>query len=83
MMGGFCNGRSHVATVFEKQQYGECRSCPLLEQTDEGNVCRALDGGEPVMECEALQDRIRYEGIKLYGMNRPPKKGRGVGTFRR
>lgn len=83
MMGGFCIGKAFVAAYFEAQQYGECRDCPLLEQTDEGFVCRALDGGEPVSQCEALQDHIRYEGIMLYGMNRPPKKGRGLQTFRR
>lgn len=81
LLGGYCVGVAYVADFFALQAYGECRSCPLLERSEEGWLCRVLDGGEPARECEALQDYIRFEGIKLYGMNQPPKKTKGLTIF--
>jgi hypothetical protein len=83
MLGGYCAGIAFVALFFEAQQYGECRRCPLRDESDDGFTCAVLEQREPPRECEALEDKIQYEGIKLYGVNRPPDKGRGLKVFRR
>ena len=47
----------------------------MHEQGDEGFRCKVIHGGESLHECTALQERIRFESIKLYGVNAPPQKG--------
>lgn len=73
MMGGGCAGGAFVEQYF----YGsECKDCPLSEGYGE---CQVLTGQEPAAQCPALQEFIRYEGIKLYGVNRE----QGTATGRR
>lgn len=75
-MGGDCDGGIVVGETWETQQYGDCRECVHFEVSqDEGLRCKVLHGGESVRECPALQEHVRFEGIKLYGVNAPPKKG--------
>jgi hypothetical protein len=75
-MGGRCNGGAYVDTWWETEQYGKCRDCIHYEVSEEeGLRCKVLHGGESIMECEALQEHIAFEGIKLYGVNAPPMKG--------
>jgi hypothetical protein len=77
MMGGRCDGSSLVAKTFESMT--ACKGCYNLEQSDEeGYTCKVLVGGESVRTCEALQEFITFEGIKLYGVNKPPPKKRGL-----
>jgi len=75
-MGGACNGSHIVAQTFETQMWGECRSCPSYEVDEDRGVieCQVLEGREELRECPALADFIRFESIKLYGVNRPPEK---------
>lgn len=75
-MGGACDGAYVVAETFEKQKWADCRDCPLYEVDHERGVieCQALEGREELRECPALIDVIRHEGVKLYGVNRPPEK---------
>lgn len=84
MMGGNCNGGHIVAETFEKQMWGDCRDCPCYAVDEERGVieCQALEGTEAIRECPALIDFIRYEGIKLYGVNKPPEKRSSL-RFRR
>lgn len=84
-MGGQCNGGAYVSEVWEKNRWGGCRSCVLFEQREAGecgsdypeDVCQVLDGREDTRECPELADHIRYEGVKLYGVNKPPPKRMG------
>lgn len=73
-MGGKCDGGTLVAKTFEQQQWGDCRDCPMYEQRECDIVCTVLDGRETVWQCPVLVDFIRFEGIKLYGENKPPEK---------
>jgi hypothetical protein len=76
MMGGACNGGGFVERMFESM--AGCKGCWNLEQSDEeGYRCKVLHGGESVMTCEPLIELIQFEGIKLYGVNKPPPKKRG------
>lgn len=71
-MGGACDGSIVVSKFFEAQIYGECRECHLREANDDDCTitCQVLEGRERTKQCPALQDHIRYEGIKLYGEQR-------------
>lgn len=77
MMGGRCDGGAFVADTFENQKWGACRDCTMCEFVpEEGeNRCQVLDGRDTTMQCPELAEHVRYEGIKLYGINRPPEKG--------
>lgn len=79
MLGGNCTGIWLVSDTFELHAWGDCRHCALREHDEQAGslICRVLDGGEPARECEALQEYIAYEGIKLYGVNAPPKRRMG------
>ena len=70
-MGGLCNGATFVVDFFEREIFGECRDCHLRVETEDGVECQALQGLEPPTQCPALQEHIRYHGIKLYGENKP------------
>ena len=70
-MGGLCNGATFVVDFFEREIFGECRDCHLRVEEDFVIECQALQGLEPPMQCPALQEHIRYHGIKLYGENKP------------
>lgn len=84
-MGGDCNGGAYVHEVWEKNQWGECRSCILYVQREAGewdseygsHACQVLLGQEETRECPELADRIRFEGVQLYGVNKPPPKRMG------
>lgn len=69
-MGGRCDGGLFVEQFFEREIYGECRDCHLRVEVEYGVECQALQGLEPSLQCPALQEHIRYHGIKLYGRNK-------------
>jgi hypothetical protein len=76
MLGGACKGGAFVEATFEREMYGACRDCPLIDTDEEGVIrCQVLDGAEPTMQCPALIEHVRFEGIKLYGENKPPERG--------
>lgn len=76
MLGGACKGGAFVEATFEREMYGDCRDCPLIARDDEGVTrCQVLDGAEPALQCPALIEHVRFEGIKLYGENKPPERG--------
>lgn len=70
-MGGDCNGAAFVGRYFDAQIYGACRQCNMREETDGEITCQALEGREELMRCDGLNEHVRFEGIKLYGVNRP------------
>lgn len=74
MMGGNCDGGSVVGKTFEREMWGDCRDCPSWEQRECEIVCAVLDGREALHECPALTEFVRFEGIKLYGVNKPPER---------
>lgn len=84
-MGGLCDGAAYVSEVWEKQQWGGCRGCVFYaqrgpEEWDDGyglHTCQVLLGQEEVRECPELADHIHYEGVRLYGVNKPPLKRMG------
>ncbi len=78
MMGGACDGRIFVARIFADQMWTGCRDCFFLEADDDGNRrCQVVDGREDALQCPVLDGTIRFEGIRLYGANKPPpKKGK-------
>lgn len=76
MLGGACKGGAFVEETFEREMYGECRHCPLRDQDDYDVLqCQVLQGAEPALQCPALIEHVRFEGIKLYGENKPPERG--------
>jgi hypothetical protein len=77
MMGGRCDGGAYVDKLFTNQMYGTCRDCNLREYVPEEGAmsCQVLQGLEPMVGCPELVAHISHEGIKLYGVNAPPKKG--------
>lgn len=82
MMGGACDGGALVERTFEAQVWGDCRDCVHVEIDEETTErrCQVLEGREALLNCPALADTIRYEGVKLYGVNRPPER---AGALRR
>lgn len=84
MLGGRCDGGAFVDKLFNDQMWGSCRDCMLRVYDEERGVieCQALEGTEEIRECPALVEFIRYEGIKLYGVNKPPEKRSSL-RFRR
>lgn len=77
MMGGACNGGAFVDRVWESHQCDKCQACVLFDtaQTDDGIqfVCQVLSGQEPYTACPELEEKIQFDGIKLYGVNRREK----------
>lgn len=79
MMGGRCDGGAFVHDVFTQHQWSKCRGCMQLEYVPEHgeNRCQSLDGREELMACPELQEHVAFEGIQLYGVNKPPPKRMG------
>ena len=69
MMGGRCNGGAFVSSKFEEQLYGVCRECHFRDEVDGEVRCQVLDGQDESTECPELQEVIRYNEIRLYGVN--------------
>jgi hypothetical protein len=84
-MGGDCDGGAYVSEVWENNQWGSCRGCVFYAQREDGewgsdggsHHCEVMDGRDELRECPELADHIRYEGVKLYGVNKPPPKRQG------
>lgn len=78
-MGGNCDGAAWVACFFEANVCGPCQGCSLFEPWSGGEEarCQVEGGQEPPRECPELADHIRFEGVKLYGVNKPPPKKMG------
>lgn len=76
-MGGECDGSAWVLSFFEQNLWGACRDCPLLDANEMPPVCQAVEGQEPPRQCPELGSYISFEGIKLYGVNKPPPKRMG------
>lgn len=84
-MGGACDGSAWVSALFSGQMWGVCRACLLRESREAGEcgrdygeeVCQVVEGREDNRECPELADHIRYEGVRLYGVNKPPPKRAG------
>lgn len=78
-MGGDCNGGAFVSSLWERTcGGGECRGCPLIDEGGDGErICQVVAGIEEIMQCPELADAVRFEGVKLYGVNRPPEKKMG------
>ncbi len=69
-LGGACNGGAYVEAYFEDHMHSDCRDCPHYERDDEGQLrCQVLEGRDRIINCPALDEHIRFEGIKLYGVN--------------
>ena len=73
MMGGSCDGGAFVANVFTEQMYGACRGCHFVEDSEEGRTCQVLEGRDTAAQCPELQEHIRYNEIRLYGVNADAK----------
>ena len=66
MMGGRCDGGAFVGDTYDTQLHGACRGCILL---DEDMQCQVIGGLEPSIRCPELQEKVRFEEIRLYGVN--------------
>lgn len=64
MMGGACTGGAFVERTFDERR--ECKDCHFQEEGE----CQVVQGRDKAVHCPALEEFIRYEGIKLYGANR-------------
>ena len=53
-----------VEQAFDNRR--ECRNCHFLD----GFQCQVVDGQEPYKACPALEEHIRFNGIRIYGVNR-------------
>jgi hypothetical protein len=86
MMGGNCNGGAFVGAHFEANVWSGCRDCILREVREEMDceyVCQVAEGREATLNCPALDEHIRYNEIRLYGVNKPAtrcKSARGFTT---
>lgn len=69
MMGGACDGGAFVQRTFEGQMYGSCRGCHFVEDSERGRECQVLEGRDTCVQCPELQDYLRYNEIRLYGVN--------------
>lgn len=65
--------------------HGSCRGCNLfvLNEEDGSMVCEVLDGREALHQCPALAEFVMFEGIKLYGVNKPPERRSRLKSGRR
>ncbi len=67
-MGGDCNGSAFVAKFFACNIFGECTSCNLREEGEDQDgrriTCQVLEGLEPYLQCPALLEWLRYEGVR-------------------
>lgn len=77
MIGGRCDGGWLVGETFDKGPHGPCRGCHYLVESDGEMRCQVMDGQEPARECPVLSEFIGFEGIQLYGVNKPPPKKMG------
>lgn len=73
MMGGNCNGWSMVYDTFQTQLYGACRGCTMLDEQEGVMVCQVVEGQDTTVQCPELQEVIRYNEIRLYGVNADEK----------
>lgn len=49
---------------------GMCRDCHFRVWSEEGVlVCEVLEGQDKVIHCPEVQETIRYNSIRLYGVN--------------
>lgn len=63
-MGGQCTGGQFVEDTFETRR--ACRDCTFLDK----HTCQVVDGQEPYKRCPALEEHIRFNGIRIYGVNK-------------
>jgi len=63
-----------MSSTWENHCYGKCKNCRMWEENEDGPVCAALDGREPFYRAECIVDHIQYNEIRLYGINKPPKR---------
>jgi len=73
MMGGKCGGGAFVDKTFEDQLHGACKGCNFLVESEGVMVCEVLDGRDKTIYCPELQEFLRYESIRLYGVNADAK----------
>lgn len=76
MMGGDCDGGALVERTFETQMWGACRDCMMREEAEDQDGCKVwkcqvLEGRDTLMQCPELQEHVRFNEIKLYGVNKP------------
>lgn len=75
--GGLCTS-TVLFDTWRDRQYDSCRACPMYETSDDGMPeCAVENGRETWHEAPCVMDHVRYEGIKLYGVNRPTEKKMG------
>lgn len=75
-LGGACKGRAFIADTFERELHGACRDCAYREAQEHDGYelrCQVLDGRDKELQCPELQEHIRFEGIRLYGVNKPAR----------
>lgn len=79
-MGGECDGSAWVSSCWADGTSYRCKGCVFQEQRDadegHGVVCQVVEGREPAARCPELEDYIRYEGIRQYGVNKVVKRRR-------
>jgi hypothetical protein len=78
-MGGECNGTAWVYRCWEKEMWGACRGCVFADRDDDtGEMrCQVVEGRDRALECPELAQLVQYEGVRLYGVNKPPPKKLG------
>lgn len=67
MMGGRCDGGAVVHATFERGV--ECKDCHFRAWQDGVLICEVLEGQDKVIHCPEVQETIRYNSIRLYGVN--------------
>ena len=75
MMGGRCDGGALVSDTFENHMHDKCRDCMSRVYVEEEGLirCQVLDGTEKTVLCPELHQFIRYNEIRLYGVNQDPE----------
>jgi|GEM_PF-3083040 len=75
--GGICTS-TVLDDTWRDHQFDTCRSCPLFEEDEHGmGVCPVIEGRESWHEAPCVMEHVQFEGIKLYGINKPPEKKMG------
>lgn len=77
-MGGACDGGAWVSRFWENNMWSACRDCLFHEEREDGErACQVVEGREEARECPELAEYIAFEGVQLYGENKPPPRKQG------
>lgn len=73
LLGGRCDGGHIVYETFQNGLWSTCKDCHFLDEHEGVMLCQVLEGQDKVIYCPELQEVIRYNEVRLYGVNADEK----------